>query len=757
MYTPDIVNVPFIEPVSPKYIKIEKESNHVYLLTPVISGQEISTDNTCKAMVELKHFFDGGALDELNAYKDALEFDIQLLSADSPERASKEGRLTQIYTYIEALNAMRYSYNDAMTAFLTRPSNLYSIQLRPRLQDSLSRVVNPVFTIERRNDDSGIPLSSLYNAMHSAFPRITIAPLEPRAQLTTAVLANLPAEPSIADIQVALAAQCQRLFGLTIDFTHQADGTVVDQEAIDTIMQVSEANPATSQDYIDNLLGMCAADIWESITTPPFYSIPEITQPDERTERLSILTQFFLANTNIYCKARGISTQNFGAILDASLELSNELVGIVATTLSRGDDVEERVLAFINAHHTTFGLNRPLTPGDVEEIRQKFARTYRTITATPENPHTDDFMILDKDTIGEVAKSVIFQGRISVNFADLVDPIAASINPAYFDSIRADFAGLTAHSAEIPHGNDLSAGHVTMDIETLLTRITHDEQLELLPQPIQALCKAHPSFTARHFAQDVAKGRQVEAVALLTSTPANTQTLLRTPSVFTDYSGRTFNCTAYEYAYWAKDTHMCRMLESHMDEETKAFLLTRVDEIESNGLEYLQQGRTHRTNHFDLTPLKEALRHYRDGWDNWHDTSNWDAMTAAWLEVGKAQRDVPAHIAQEYCRPDGAFSTIHITLPRVFTFYHSDTGSANSWFPLVTSDSGLGFNFALLRGAGQSAATGLVGLRGPGWSTSQLDLTAVTRLDEVRTADLGISREHLNPPEMSRGIAAGPA
>ena len=34
-------------------------------MVPVVGGQEISTDNTCKATVALKDFFDGGALREL--------------------------------------------------------------------------------------------------------------------------------------------------------------------------------------------------------------------------------------------------------------------------------------------------------------------------------------------------------------------------------------------------------------------------------------------------------------------------------------------------------------------------------------------------------------------------------------------------------------------------------------------------------------------------------------------------------------------
>lgn len=743
------MHIPLTEPVSPRYIHINPATNKVHLMVPVVGGQEISTDNTCKATVAMREFFDGGALRELNAYKGALVFDIGLLEAGHAQRIAKEARLAQIEAYLEAVSAMRLSYSDAMTAFLGRPSNLYSIQLRPRMQDSQSRVVNPVFNIERRNDATGTPLSSLYNAMYSTFPTTVVAATDPRTLFTMAVLSAIPASASFADIQQALGEQSSALFGLTIDFTQRTDGTPATKEVIDTLMGFGA--DATPEDYIEALLGACALHLWETLPTPPFYSISAATPTDERTERLSILTQFFLANLNVYCKAKGISAQNFGATLDASSALSNELVSLVSTTLTRGEDVEKAIYNFYNVNTDAFGLSRALNAEDLTAIRQTFERTYRTVTATNENPHMDDFMVLDKGATGETAKFVTHQGSICVNFAEIIDPIAASSNPDYFASIRADFA---AHPAEVPHRNECVAGdEVEVDVETLLVRI-NEEQFERLPPAAKEACRAHPSFQARHFLQDVAKGRQTEAEALLTTTPANTQTLLRTPGVFTDYSGRTFNCTAYEYAYWAKDTHMCRMLEAHMDEETKAHMLARIDAIEAGGLTYQQNGEEHCSAHFDLTALKTALQAYIDGYAAWDAASNWAAMEAAWMVVGKAQRDVPAHVAQEYCRPDRLFYPCppfnEPTLPRVLTFYNCTTFSDDSWFPLSSSNSGLGFNFGLIRAANRGAAGAAI-CGGESWIA--YDLAAITRLDEVRAADLTQTREHLNPPALSHSLS----
>ena len=63
------------EPVAPRYIHINPQTNHVHVLVPLVGGQEIGTDNTCKALVAITEFFDGAAIRELNAYKEALIFD----------------------------------------------------------------------------------------------------------------------------------------------------------------------------------------------------------------------------------------------------------------------------------------------------------------------------------------------------------------------------------------------------------------------------------------------------------------------------------------------------------------------------------------------------------------------------------------------------------------------------------------------------------------------------------------------------------
>ena len=142
--------IPLTEPTSTRYIHVTT-TNRVHLLVPFVGGQDISTDNTCRSTAEVDAFFGGGGVSELESYKSVLEFHISLLEAGNARRAIKEERLAQIKTYLEALIGMQAGYRERVNTFLSKPSNLYSIQLRPRHQDPVSHVVNPVFTINRSN------------------------------------------------------------------------------------------------------------------------------------------------------------------------------------------------------------------------------------------------------------------------------------------------------------------------------------------------------------------------------------------------------------------------------------------------------------------------------------------------------------------------------------------------------------------------------------------------------------------------------
>ena len=451
----------------------------------------------------------------------------------------------------------------------------------------------------------------------------------------------------------------------------------------------------------------------------------------------------------------------------------------------------------------------------------------------------DDFMILDTKARGKNDVFFTQKGLICTDFANMAPTTGP--NHEYFTEILKEAA---THSV-VMRPQDEPIVTLDIDSEALMDKLD-DIQWDKLPKEVADKCRALPAFQMRQFPDDVAKGKQDEAEAILQAS-ADKQTLLTTPAKFTDYSGRTFNCTAYEYAYWAKDKHMCRMLERHMDENTKTHMLERVNEMEDSGLAYQQHGVAYKNPHYDMSfvlknlnpdefrqlqammgqnveklnsatadnyqtlaftateyeQLKKKLAPEANVW-NWMlsclgsvqclcyltypaffiasffittpiqvisnklqfdfkslitalDTyvtnyDRWDPHqhNAAWLDVGKAQREVPVHIANEYCRDDRSFNPTpefnEGALRRTLTFNNYAT-NVTSWFPLASSPSGLGFDFGL---AVRVQARGAYA-----WRTSPParalpgsgDLVAVRRLDEVRTADLKQSREILTARE----------
>ena len=812
---------------------------------PFIAGLDVSTDNTCKSDLELKAFFEGGAFNELDSYKNTLEFHLSLLGEGDAHYKAKKERLTQLNTYIKAVVDMRDSYKTVVNTVLSNPSNLYSIQLRPRVQDPVSSVVNPVFTINRGNDFLGNPSSYLYNEMQAVFSKLALGKPNPRTLLINKVLENLPQDAGFDAIKQVLKSQCTEQFKIDIDVESRVDNAgvkkPVDKAYIDALMGLDEGEEASSKEYIDTLLGACAPNLWRMIPGSPFY-LGIYDDEAHQTESLSMMTQFYLGVLNVYCRAKGISDKNFGVVLDGSSTLSQALVDIVAGALGRGEEVEPAMIGFFNRHKKEFKLSREFTAQDKDAIIQKFESTYRTVTATKENPHMDDFMFLDTEAEGEQAIFITKNGLICTDASNIIP--TTSQNKDYWAEIRRE----ARKHRDIVTPQDEPV--ITIDIapEALMDKL-NDVQWERLPKEVVEACRAQPAFKARQLLDDVAKGRQEEAHAILEASE-DKQTLLRTPGKFTDYSGRTFKCTAYEYAYWAKDKHMMRMLEGHMDNETKALMLEKIDAMERVGLAYQQHGVAYQNAHYDMSfvlknltinefrqlqtmvgqnhskiqqatvdnykklsftateyeALKKELEkqkvlslmpaccaHFQllcyftypiffiaslfitspaeriskkskfdfnslitalDNYVTNFDKLGYHQQIESWMKVGKAQRDVPAHVAHEYCRPDRSFypepSFNEENLPRAFTFYNYTGIRDKSWFPLSSSSSGLGFDFALKRGH-LPARYGPVALPGIARLAS-LDLAAVRHLDKVRIDDLTQSRENLNRPASQLGL-----
>jgi len=128
--------------------------------------------------------------------------------------------------------------------------------------------------------------------------------------------------------------------------------------------------------------------------------------------------------------------------------------------------------------------------------------------------------------------------------------------------------------------------------------------------------------------------------------------LLTTKGTVTDLSDRTFtDITALQYTLWAKDRHMWEMLEKYLppDEALKQY-----EEHKKNGVSYSEQGgktRIKEAKHYNIvSPLQTAIENYENYQKDHHNDRQYrDTSNKLWLNIGLVQRDVPEHVASQYC------------------------------------------------------------------------------------------------------------
>jgi hypothetical protein len=210
------------------------------------------------------------------------------------------------------------------------------------------------------------------------------------------------------------------------------------------------------------------------------------------------------------------------------------------------------------------------------------------------------------------------------------------------------------------------------EVEKLLFLLKEDEEVETKGRIKRSQffkpAKAIPPEVAT-FLRLIVEGEQDKAEAML---KVNSQLGLASGCV-KDLSKRRFNnITGLQYALWALDWNMWLMLLKYIPrEEAKLQAIA----LEENGTEHGK--------HFDFSQLLGAYEAYEKNYADWCKTKNWKAMGTHWCkQVGGAQFLLPAHVVNEYCRPDRAFYPLpdfrQEGLPRVRGLDEEE----NDWYTL---------------------------------------------------------------------------
>ncbi|MGQ3890578.1 hypothetical protein [Legionella sp. CNM-4043-24] len=218
----------------------------------------------------------------------------------------------------------------------------------------------------------------------------------------------------------------------------------------------------------------------------------------------------------------------------------------------------------------------------------------------------------------------------------------------------------------------------------------------------------------------VGYGRQYEAETILKRYPDLLLSQASKPVI--DITGKIISGTAFQYAMWAMDTHMCTMMLNCLPQNEQG------EEIRKRLLEQAEA----QIEHFSFQPLISALQTYVDNFDAWDAPQR----EAHWCEVvGLVKRDLPAHVRQVYCHLDSSFSQVPSctrgTWPRALGFYNPTNALWEDW------DAGLGRSW-------KCTGWERPGVERLGWVRA--DLAAINALCAARTADLNRLRQRLQDP-----------
>jgi hypothetical protein len=255
------------------------------------------------------------------------------------------------------------------------------------------------------------------------------------------------------------------------------------------------------------------------------------------------------------------------------------------------------------------------------------------------------------------------------------------------------------------------------------------------------------------FFRHIARGEQDQAEAMLKKQPL----LALAKGRFDDISdlrclkkgdefGRVFqHISGWQYAIWAGDIHMCRMIKRCLLESPNAAPL-----IDTAKTQYrdVRQGvgdfdADHHRKAFDLTPLIDALKTYVQNYAAW----DIEKCKAHWCKViGGHQRKLPAHVINEYCRPDRAFIVnkrspdfLDLTVPRV-GYKDGNEERGLDWFlTKVYCNGKMGDSWAGIRAHISQVVHYTIRGGSPQMlysSSAAIDATALDRLKNVRTQQI---------------------
>ncbi|QEY51323.1 hypothetical protein FQU71_08715 [Legionella longbeachae] len=486
------------ENANPRYIYVSPE-NVVHVMIPIISADQvgIGLDNTCQSVIALKDFFGrshdserkrSSCLHHLQDYKAQLEHDIQLLTECGKPTDAIRSRLSQVEFYISVLgdvvnnhvgllNGLNYVFPEYPQAFQNliaqTDSNVYAMRLKPRTEDLMLRAHNPLFYVRRSDESPSVFYNALMNRFRqlSDFSKISSA----RDGFINLVKqkvynkCNKSCPVTIGVFKRYLAGafgECIPEINVRTSFCNDAHFS----QALDNL-SYSDGDEIKSDrelfELLDNLLSSFGN--YEPSESSAFSTIRNEASLEQKIEKLSILTQFFLAEINIYAQSHRLLSEkyNFAQPLDSNVNFADQLARNVKEAVENGGEVEQALFKFINQNRSQFKLTRELTIQEQAQIKEKANVHFRSIK---DSPHMDEFLVLDTEKQSN-ARFYYHQGSICCDFTKWYEQTRLNaISNAGLSKAMRETSGMPAM---LPTRDNSSIGFVTFeqrDLRRLIER-----------------------------------------------------------------------------------------------------------------------------------------------------------------------------------------------------------------------------------------------------------------------------------------------
>ncbi len=501
-----------------KYIYFHEDGS-IELMMPISGGIDIATDNTCLTFMELKKFFMADA--SVFSLMD-LEFDLkndkrvfgQLLSETDKQTIDRQ--LEQVKEYYDILEqisevadfsslASQYPELPADLKPITESTNTHgatvaSMQLCPTVEDSIVRVPNQVFSLERSWDPtirdfrgSGTK-SKFYRALAKIEIPGEVINFRERIiqQFTARILeGNLSTTELVGKLrQVFLENELIDSFPANKDlekYNRAIERLIVDPEegTKEDIARLMVGALRLEWDFISPEANLFNAAVVESLQK----EIPL----EVRNEKINLMTQFFMGVANIDLWARGLTDSDWGKVLDQSEDLCQ---GIIETIRAHAaaDDIEMALLEYLDENRSHFGITN-FESADKIRIKRKFNNLWKQVA---KSEHFDDFTLSNADIAGSLWAS--YQSMIVTPFSNVVNSCFGQIleesQKTVIANRLAQFKSLDLHLNEVPGQmketflaglrTDRSIGELSVDqLSTLVRSGSYD--IDTVMQVVQKI------------------------------------------------------------------------------------------------------------------------------------------------------------------------------------------------------------------------------------------------------------------------------